>query len=176
MPSLTSDRNKPATPIFPPGIRCVLSPDQRAKITTENSPTQTMKHIITSLKTLIALAALTLAVGCASTQSTENSLVAAGFKVITPSTPKQVAKLKALPANKVTLVRKDGKTYYVFPDVANNQAYVGGPKQFQTYQKNRQAAQIANDNLMAAEMNQEAAQEMEWGAWGGWGGWALGWY
>jgi hypothetical protein len=135
-----------------------------------------MKHILTSLKYLTALAFLALAVGCASTQSTENSLVAAGFKVITPSTSKQTAKLKALPANKVTLVKKDGKTYYVFPDVPNNRAYVGGPKQYQTYLKNRQAAQLANDNLMAAEMNQEAAEDMAWGAWGGWGGWGYGWY
>ena len=132
-----------------------------------------MKQILTSLKHLAALAILTLVVGCASTQSTENSLVAAGFKVITPSNATQTAKLKALPANKVTLVKKGGKTYYVFPDVPNNQAYVGGPKQYQVYQQNRQAAKIAEDNAMAAEMNEEAATEMQWGAWGGWGaGWA----
>jgi hypothetical protein len=128
-----------------------------------------MKYLLTSLKTLTALALLALAAGCASTQSTENSLVAAGFKVITPSTPAQTARLKALPANKVTLVRKDGKTYYVFPDVPNNQAYVGGPKQYQTYLQNRQTAQLANESLMAAEMNQEAAEAMEWDAWRGWG-------
>jgi hypothetical protein len=136
-----------------------------------------MKQILTLFKYLPALALLALVAGCASTQSTENSLVAAGFKVITPSTPAQTAKLKALPANRVTLVKKDGKTYYVFPDVPNNQAYVGGPKQYQTYQQNRQAAQVASDNLMAAEMNREAAAEMQWGAWGGWGaGWYGDWY
>jgi len=63
-----------------------------------------------------AIALLALAVGCTitQTQSKENPLVAAGFKVITPHTAAQQQKLQALPAGKVTLVQKDGKTYYVF--------------------------------------------------------------
>src|SRR5687767_13234345 len=126
-----------------------------------------MKPILATLRTLAAATLAIFVTSCASTQDTENSLVAAGFKVITPSTPAQTAKLKALPTNKVTLVKQGGKTYYVFPDVPNNQAYVGGPKQYQVYQQNRQAAKIAEDNAMAAEMNQEAAAEMQWGAWGG---------
>ena len=69
--------------------------------------------------------------GCASTQTQtqnkENLLIAAGFKVITPHTAAQQQRLQALPPDKVTLVPKNGKTYYVFPDTANNQAYVGGP-------------------------------------------------
>lgn len=134
-----------------------------------------MKHLLTSIKGLAALAFFALAVGCASTQDTENTLVAAGFKVITPSTPAQTAKLKALPANQVTPVMKDGKRYYVFPDAANNQAYVGGPKQYQAYQQLRLAKQLSNQNLEAAEYNDAAA--MNWGAWGGWGGWGgVGWY
>ena len=136
-----------------------------------------MKHIINSLRALTAAAFAMLVISCTSTQSTENSLVAAGFKVITPSTSAQTAKLKALPTNKVTLVKRSGKTYYVFPDVPNNRAYVGGPKQYQVYQQNRQAAKIADDYAMAAEMNEEAAEEMNWGAWGGWGaGWYGDWY
>ena len=57
----------------------------------------------------------------------------------------------------------------------NNQAYVGGPKQYQAYQQMRLAKQISNQNLEAAEMNQAAS--MNWGAWGGWGGvGGPGWY
>ena len=61
-----------------------------------------MKQIFTSLRMLGAIALLALAAGCASTQSTENMLVAAGFKVITPKTAAQQQKLKALPPDKVT--------------------------------------------------------------------------
>ena len=131
-----------------------------------------MKHIITGFSLIGAVALVAMAVGCTSTQtqtqSKENLLVAAGFKVIVPRTAAQQQKLQALPADKVTLVQKDGKTYYVFPDAANNQAYVGGPKQYQAYKQLRLANKLANENLEAAEINQDAS--MDWGSWGGWGG------
>ena len=117
-----------------------------------------------------AIAFLALAMGCASTQTQnkENLLIAAGFKVIVPKTAAQQQKLQALPTDKVTLVQKAGKTYYVFPDAANNQAYVGGPTQYQAYKQLRLANKLANENLEAAEINQDAS--MDWGTWGGWGG------
>jgi len=132
-----------------------------------------MKQIFTGFRLIGAFALLALAVSCTSTQTQnkENLLVAAGFKVIVPHTAAQEQKLQALPPDHVTLVQKDGKTYYVFPDAANNQAYVGGPTQYQAYKQLRLANKLANENLEAAEMNQDAS--MDWGTWGGWG--APGW-
>ena len=129
-----------------------------------------MKHIFTGLNLIGAFALLAVAVGCTSmqTQNKENLLIARGFKVIVPHTAAQQQKLQALPPDHVTLVQKDGKTYYVFPDAANNQAYVGGPKQYQAYKQLRLENKLANDNLEAAEINQDAS--MDWGSWGGWGG------
>ena len=98
-----------------------------------------------------------------------------GFRCVISRDNAQVARSVGieplLPAGKVTLVQKSGKTYYVFPDAANNQAYVGGPTQYQAYRQLRLANKLANENLEAAEMNQDAS--MNWGAWGGWG--APGW-
>jgi hypothetical protein len=131
-----------------------------------------MKQILTSLKMLSAISLLALAAGCANIQSKENMLVAAGFKVITPKTAAQEQRLKALPPGKVTSVQRSGKTYYVFPDAANNQAYVGGPKQYQAYRQLRLQKQMADEKVEAAEMNLEAS-EMDWGGWGAWG---PGWY
>ncbi|MEI8312543.1 MAG: hypothetical protein WCH98_17465 [Verrucomicrobiota bacterium] len=134
-----------------------------------------MKHILTT--GLAAITLLTLAVGCTSLQDKENLAVAAGFKAITPSKPSQVERLKSLPADKVTRITHKGQTYYVLPDVANNVAYVGGPQQYQSYQQLRLARQMSNQNLEAAEMNDDASMNMNWGAWGGWGAWApMGWY
>jgi hypothetical protein len=133
-----------------------------------------MKKILQSLKYLSILALLTFAVGCATTktQSREDMLIASGFKVITPKTPAQQAKLQALPNTKISQVQKDGKTYYVFPDAAHNQAYVGGPKQYSAYEQLRVQAKMAQENLEAAQMNQ-----MEWQTWNGWGVWgAPSWY
>ena len=94
-------------------------------------------------------------------------LVASGFKVITPKTAAQQQKLLKLPAGKVTMIQKGGKTYYIFPDPAHNQAYVGGPKQYRHYQRMRADNKLASENLESAEMYQDAA--MEWSLWGGWG-------
>ena len=134
-----------------------------------------MKHIL--IKGLAAVALLTLAVGCANNlKCKENLAVAAGFKTITPTKPSQIARLKSLPPGKVTLVTHKGKTYYVLPDVANNVAYVGGPKQYQQYKQLRLAKKISDENLEAAALNQSAAAE-NWGEWSSWGEWPpIGWY
>ena len=137
-----------------------------------------MKQIQISFNMISVIALLALTAGCAtttSTQSTESMLVASGFKVVTPKTPAQQQKLQKLPPGKVARINKAGNTYYVFPDAADNQAYVGGPKQYQEYQQLRAEKKLADENLETAEMYQDSM--MGWGAWGGWGmGWGPGWY
>ena len=117
----------------------------------------------------IGVAGTVLLAGCATTQSStqnrESMLVATGFKVITPKTAAQQQKLQALPPGKVTMIQKNGKTYYVFPDPANNRAYIGRPKEYQAYQQLRATNKLAQENLETAEMYQDA--EMQWSLWGG---------
>src|SRR6266576_524094 len=124
-------------------------------------------------RTFISIGAACAAflIGCASTQTTtqnrESMLVASGFKVITPKTTAQKQKLQNLTPDKVTMIQKAGKTYYIFPDPAHNQAYVGGPKQYRHDQELRATNKLAQENLESAEMYQDSA--MEWSLWGGWG-------
>jgi len=99
-------------------------------------------------------------------------LVAAGFKTITPKNAAQQQKLQTLKTGQVAQVQKNGKTYYVVADPSQNVVYVGGPTQYQNYQQLRAQRQLAEENLEAAEMYQDAA--MRWDTWGGWGRW--GWY
>ena len=116
--------------------------------------------------------------GCASTtqtstQNKESMLVASGFKTITPKTAAQKQKLQNLPPDKVTMIQKKGKTYYIFPDPAQNRSYVGGPNEYQAYQQLRAEKKLAKENLETAEMYQDA--EMDWGGWGaGWGPMGMG--
>ena len=114
--------------------------------------------------------------GCTSTlQQNQNLAVAAGFKLITPSTPEQTSLLQSLPADQVTPVNYGGKQYFVLPDAKNNQAYVGRAAEYQAFQQLRLAQRLSNQNLQAAQMNQQAAS-MNWNSWGGWGrGWGRGW-
>jgi hypothetical protein len=132
-----------------------------------------MKQKRVSFQMISAMALLTLTVGCATTTSTQNResmLVASGFKTVTPKTAAQQQKLQQLPPGKVAMVNKKGRTYYIFPDAAQNRAYVGGPNEYQAYQQLRAANKLAQENLETAEMYQDA--EMNWGAWRGWGaGW-----
>ena len=120
-----------------------------------------MKQILTPFRILTTIALLALAVGCTNTRSKEDSLVAAGFKVSVPKTAAQQQKLKSLPPDKVTVVQKGGKTYYVFPDAARNLAYVGGPKEYETYH------QIRLQKKKQEEIQwKENAEHIEWGGWG----------
>jgi hypothetical protein len=97
-------------------------------------------------------------------------LVAAGFRVITTKTAAQKQKLQNLPSGQVTMIKKSKKRYYVFPDPAHNQAYVGGPKEYQAYQQLRTEKKLAREDLQDAEMYQDAT--MEWSLWeGGEGVW-----
>jgi len=127
-----------------------------------------MKKIATIIQCLWVLTIAVLLASCAADEHNKESMAAAaGFKVITPNGADQQALLAKLPPRQVTQITYKGKMYYVLPNAAKNQAYVGGPKAYQSYQQLRLQQQMSNDNLMAAQMNETAA--MNWGAWGGWG-------
>ncbi len=128
-----------------------------------------MKPIRYLFLTSIAAACAAFLVSCSttqtSTQNKESTLVASGFKTIIPKTAAQQQKLQNLPPGKVTMIQKKGKTYYIFPDPANNRAYVGGPRQYQAYQQLRAENKLTREDLETAEMYQDS--EMQWSLWGG---------
>jgi uncharacterized lipoprotein YmbA len=98
-----------------------------------------VKRLLTPMKFLVAFALLAFAVGCATTQQTENLLSAAGFNTVIASTPKQQQHLKTLKPDKITSVKRNGKTYFVF-------------QQLRLQQK------LSNENLIAAEMDEHEDQ------------------
>jgi hypothetical protein len=116
-----------------------------------------MKQILTSFKILLNRAAR---LGNRLRQHAEQrkiAAVAAGFHLIVPKTAAQ-QKLRALPHDTVTMVHYNGKIYYVFPDPAHhNQAYVGGPAQYETY---RQLRLKQREQVEAAEMTDAST---DWG-------------
>src|SRR4030095_17266289 len=120
-----------------------------------------MKQIRTSFKIISIIALLALTVVCPTTNTNSDLLSAAGFKLFPADTPRKQELLKTLTPGKLTLITWKGKQFYVQPDVPNNKAYVGTPAEYQTYQQLRLAQQLSNDNLMAAQMNQNAM--MGWG-------------
>jgi hypothetical protein len=122
-------------------------------------------------KCISATALLALAVGCASTKTkqTEKMLSAAGFKIVAASTASQQQKLQTLPPGKVTVAKRSGKTYYVFPDATHNQIYVGNQEQYQAYQQILSDNKISAQERVSVEMNEDAP--VGWDGWDeqGWG-------
>lgn len=126
-----------------------------------------MKKLLNHSQVVAVVALLILAAGCATTEiSHENLLAAAGFQQRTADTPKKQELLASLPKNQLSLITWKGQSYYVQPDATStNVAWVGRAAEYQAYQQLRLARQMSNENLMAAQMNQDAMYR--WGgAWG----------
>ena len=113
----------------------------------------------------MALVLVGFAMGCASTShQTEDLLAASGFKVIPATSAEQQAHLKTLPNHKMSMVQRNGKEYFVYPDKENNVLYVGQNAQYQQYQKMRQEHQLAQEQ---ADSNMLLA-DPGWNVWGPW--------
>jgi hypothetical protein len=129
-----------------------------------------MKQIQTAFQ-ILALALMTF--GCASNNilDKENAATGAGFKIITPAKAEQMALLQKLPADKVTPITYGGKPYYILPDLANNRAYIGGPKQYQDYKRCRQKQKMNAENDVATPdpIHIVEINSMNWSEWEGWG-------
>ena len=114
-----------------------------------------MKKLINLRSVLRAIAALAVAIGCASTTTTtiaappqkEVMLQQAGFKTHTVTTARQKEHLQALPEGKVSIVQQNGKTFYAYPDAAHNLVYTGTEAQYQAYKQAQLQASIQNRGL-----------------------------
>ena len=122
--------------------------------TTRSEAIRKMAVLIGSLCVAVLIAFVS---GCATTKQTEDLLSAAGFKAHPATTAQQQAHLKSLPAHKVSVVQKGGKTYYVFPDVTKNVLYVGQSAQYEEYQKLRAQQDLAAEHTPAEQMQVETA-------------------
>jgi hypothetical protein len=105
--------------------------------------------------------------GCAGMGSanTESLLTAAGFRARTPQTPKQQQIYAALPPYQVQRATVKGQVFYVYKDEKAGVAYVGREQEYQRYQQLAIEQQIAQNQIMAAQMEQQAA--LDW--YGGFG-------
>ena len=114
-----------------------------------------MKNLIL----LLPLIAAALFTSCASTGSsgTEQLLSAAGFRIKSPETLEQQKIFDQLPAYKVHRGTHDGKIFYAYKDEAQRVAFIGGEKEYQKYQELAVQRRIAQDQIMAAQMNRDLA-------------------
>jgi hypothetical protein len=135
--------------------------DSGGVIITSTSRTSNIVIFIATLAGTILLA------GCASMTSanTEALLTAAGFRARTPQTPKQQQIYATLPPYQVQRATVKGQVFYVYKDEKAGVAYIGREPEYQRYQQLAIQQQIAQNQIMAAEMEQQAA--LDW--YGGFG-------
>ena len=147
-----------------------------------------MKRLLEIANIVGVLATVGFIAGCGSappaapTPQVESLLTAAGFKVVVPTTEKQIQLLPTLTAGQVTVVNQTGKIWYVYPDRVNNRAYVGTEKEYRAYLALRaqnnlpdvdpQASYFKQDQAMTAT-TARYAEVPNWGEWPEFAG--LGW-
>jgi hypothetical protein len=129
-----------------------------------------MRHLLTRFNFFGgAFALLLLAAGCASNQpaaqSVPDMLIASGFQVRTPDSAQQ-RKLQALTAGQISQIQGRNLTLYVYPDWPGHRVLIGGPVQYQAYQKAR-----ASRNLPAENPPQvfHGPSSIDWAKWYGGG-------
>ena len=110
-----------------------------------------------------AMAGALFLTGCAGMGSanTTSLLTAAGFRARTPQTPRQQQMYAVLPPYQVQRATVPGKgVFYVYKDEKAGLAYVGREQEYQRYQQLAIQQQIAQNQIMAAEMEQQAALDL----------------
>jgi hypothetical protein len=124
---------------------------------------------------LVALAAtlLPMLAGCAAIRrqeaaDAERMLGAAGFKPMSADTPERATALQTMKPLQLKSVSRNGQTYYVYPDPYGCKClWVGGADEFKEYQRLRFEKRMEDEDLAAAEADEDAAlmNSEVWGPW-----------
>jgi hypothetical protein len=121
---------------------------------------------------MAGLALCTALAGCAAIErheagQTEQLLAAAGFQMRPADTPAKLADVERQQQHKVVRHERDGEATYVYADAADCKClYTGDQASYDQFQKLQVQENVASQEMMAAEMNQQAA--MDWETWGPW--------
>lgn len=130
----------------------------------------TLRKILAPCLLILVAASLALS-GCAGMEAhqKESLLSAAGFRARMPSTPKQQAIFNSMTPYKMQRRMVHGRMIYAYADPRHSVVYVGTQLEYDAYKALAAQQNIAEEQEMAAAMNQETA--MDWGMWGPMGIW-----
>lgn len=105
-------------------------------------------------------------VGCSQVKDTEQLLSAAGFQMKLADTPERMSNLANMAQHKVVAHKRGDKIVYVYADAKECKCmYLGDQAAYQEYQRLAVEKEIADENVDAAEANEDAAAD--WDSWGG---------
>jgi hypothetical protein len=96
---------------------------------------------------------------------TEATLAAAGFRMKAADTARRQTALASFPVRKIVSRMREGQLTYFYADPDFCKClYYGNQQAYGRYQQLAIQRQIAQEQVEAAEMNEDAA--MDWGMWG----------
>jgi hypothetical protein len=99
-------------------------------------------------------------------ENKEDLLAAAGFVARPANTPERQAMLHRLPPDRFVQRARGNQFVYLFADpLVCNCLYVGDQAAYGRYRQEVLRRQLANEQMMAAQMNEDAV--WNWDAWGG---------
>jgi hypothetical protein len=103
--------------------------------------------------------------GCASTQvqNKESILATAGFRVLTPSTPAQLALYSRMTPYKLERNTVKGRAFYTFADKQKGVVYIGGDNAYQRYRQLALQQSVAQKEIEAAYSNQLSQEDRAFG-------------
>lgn len=137
------------------------------------SATGVAMRVLTGAAKALGVLALLVLCGCVSererVEDMEQTLAAAGFKMQAADTPDKQTQLATLPPHKLLLqqlkVGDTPTTGYVYsdPDVCHC-LFVGDANAYQKFAQLAFEKKLAEQNLEAAEIQEDAA--LDWGVWG----------
>jgi hypothetical protein len=118
-----------------------------------------IRAMLAALALAAALAGSAVAAPPSATNDAE--LLGLGFKVLVATTPVQTDWVKRLKPGQMRPMQRNGKHFYVYPDAARHQIYVGGPREYQAYRAlhpdddavDKQRAQIAANQAYRGKQN-----------------------
>ena len=108
----------------------------------------------------------TLSACAAAVQNKEDLLAAAGFTLVPANTPQRQASLTSLPPHKFVHQVRNGKVLFIYADpTICDCLYVGDQTAYSHYRANVFEKNLANEQQMTAQMN----QDLDWDTWSpGW--------
>ena len=125
-----------------------------------------------ALRIAVALVTFGILAACVSpqerAQEKDDLLAAAGFTIVPANTPERRTQLQTLPPNRIVQQTHGDRVVFLYADpYACGCLYIGDQKAWDTYRRQQFQADLAREQAMTAQMNQNAA--WNWGPWGpGW--------
>jgi len=110
-----------------------------------------------ALAVLVAVAGCTTAPSAPAGQSDESLLATAGFKAVAATSIPLLQRLPTLPQGQVTAVTQTGRTWFVYPDPANQRILVGTQAQYDAYVRLRTQSGLAEQDPYASSIRQDEA-------------------